>query len=295
MELDFDQSSVTLRLPYRTPLDHGVLSFLGARSVTGIEHCEGASGPATYTRSMALPRGAAVVALTPADRHVSCTLRLDDLRDLAAAVERCRSMLDLDADPAAVAAHLGRDPVLAPLVARAPGLRIPGSPDAFEIAVRAVLGQQVSVAGARTLAARLVEAHGKPLAAPAGPVTHLFPDPDALADAGLAEVGMPGARRRALRGLAAAVAGGELVLDRGAARAETSAALQALPGIGPWTASYVALRGLGDPDVFLAGDLGVRKAAARLGLPDRPRELERYAERWRPWRSYAVLHLWGSL
>lgn len=282
---------LTLRLAYRRPFDDGVLDFVGARCVPGVEELDGAR----YRRSMPLPYGSGVAELTPADGYVSCTLRLDDVRDLAAAGQRCRLLLDLDADPLAVAEHLGRDRMLRPLVRRAPGRRIAGTTDPFELAVRAVLGQQVSVAGARTLAARLVAVRGKPLTAPAGGVTHLFPSPEAIADADLAEVGMPEARRRALRSLGAAVAEGRVVLDRGAPRHEVVAGLQALPGIGPWTASYVAVRALGDPDVFLAGDLGVRRAAARLGLPESPAALDERAQRWRPWSSYAVLHLWASL
>jgi AraC family transcriptional regulator of adaptative response / DNA-3-methyladenine glycosylase II len=285
--------ALSLRLPYRSPFDDGVLEFVGRRSVRRVEEHDPAER--SYARSLALPHGEGVVALRPGADYVACTLRLADLRDLAAAVQRCRTLLDLDADPGAASAHLARDPALRPLVERSPGRRIPGSADSFETAVRAVLGQQVSVTGANTLAGRLVEAHGKPLTAPSGGVTHLFPGADALAGADLAEGGMPGARRRALRSLAEAVSDGALVLDGAAARDDVTAALRGLPGIGPWTASYVALRALGDPDAFLATDLGVRKAARLLGLPDAPRELERHAERWRPWRSYAVLHLWDTL
>ena len=281
----------TLRLAYREPFDRDVLGFVGARCVPGVEELDGA----TYRRSLVLPYGAGVAELTLLSDHVACVLRLDDVRDLAAAVQRCRSLLDLDADPVAISEHLGRDRALRPLVRAAPGRRLPGTTDPFELAVRAVLGQQVTVAGARTLAGRLVAARGKPLTAPAGAVTHLFPSPDALADADLSEVGMPEARRRALRGLAAAVADGRVVLDGGAAREDVVADLLALPGIGPWTASYVAMRALGDPDVFLGGDLGVRKAATALGLPGSPRDLSERARRWSPWRSYAVMHLWASL
>lgn len=283
--------SGAVKLSYRPPFDRRVVGFVGARCVPGIEELDGA----TYRRSLRLPHGAGVAELTPRDGHVECTLTLDDDRDWEPAVQGCRSVFDLDADPAAVAEHLGRDPQLAPLVRRAPGLRLPGTTDPFELAVRAVLGQQVSVAGARTLAGRLVAARGRPLDAPTGRVTHVFPTPDALADADLAEVGMPEARRAALRSLAAAVADGRIALGRGAGRGEAAAQLRALPGIGPWTTSYVGMRALGDPDAFLAGDLGVRKAAAKLGLPDKPRALEEHALRWRPWRSYAVLHLWASL
>ena len=292
MVVDLERNpSRRLRLAYREPSDDGVLEFLGARCVPGVEE-RTASG---YRRSLRLPYGAGVVELTPRDGHVACALWLDDLRDLGAAVERCRALLDLDADIAAVAQHLSRDPALRPLVRRAPGRRVPGATDPFELAVRAVLGQQISVAGARTLASRLVAARGEPLTSPVGAVTHLWPSPEALAEAGLAEVGMPEARRRAVRSLAAAVAEGRVVLHRGAPREEVRAALCALPGIGPWTASYVALRALGDPDVFLAGDLGIRKAAEKLGLPTKPRDLEAVAAAWSPWRSYAAMHLWAGL
>ncbi|HYO60310.1 MAG TPA: DNA-3-methyladenine glycosylase [Actinomycetota bacterium] len=281
----------TLELAYRAPFDDGLLGFLGGRCVPGIEELDGG----VYRRSLTLPHGAGVAELEPVDGHVACTLALDDERDLAAAVQRCRSLLDLDADPAAAAEHLGHDSILRELVLAAPGRRLPGATDPFELAVRAVLGQQVSLAGARTLAGHIVAARGKRLTTPVRGVSHLFPSPEALAGADLAEAGMPEARRAAIRSLAAAVADGTVVLGPGADRDEAVAQLLALPGIGPWTAGYVAMRALGDPDVFLAGDLGVRKAAARLGLPSDARKLDEHAERWRPWRSYAVLHLWASL
>jgi AraC family transcriptional regulator, regulatory protein of adaptative response / DNA-3-methyladenine glycosylase II len=229
--------------------------------------------------------------LTPAADHVRCALRLDDLRDLTAAVQRCRRLLDLDADPAAVTEVLGPDPRLGPLVQARPGLRVPGAVDGHETAVRAVLGQQVSVAAARRLAGRLVATSGKPLTAADGGLTHLFPEPAALAEADLP---LPRRRAAALRGLARVLADGALVLDPGSDRDRVTAALRDLPGIGPWTAGYVRLRALGDPDVFPAADLGLRRAAAALGLPDRAAALARSAERWRPWRSYAAQHLWTS-
>ncbi|MDQ7993601.1 MAG: AlkA N-terminal domain-containing protein, partial [Propionicimonas sp.] len=221
-------------------------------------------------------------------------------------------------DPVAVAAALGADPLLAPLVARWPGLRVPGHVDGAELAVRAVVGQQVSVAGARTVLARLVQRYGEPL--PAGtagsgplvgsgraparpgssaggigdePLTHLFPSPDVLATLDPADLPMPRARGRALVGLATALADGSLALDRGPDRARTRAALLALPGIGDWTASYIAIRALGDPDAFMPTDLGTRHALTGLGAD--PAQAARLAEAWRPWRSYAQSLLWATL
>ncbi|CAA9242631.1 MAG: Methylphosphotriester-DNA--protein-cysteine S-methyltransferase (EC / DNA-3-methyladenine glycosylase II [uncultured Acidimicrobiales bacterium] len=284
--------SITLRLAARQPLDAGaVLSFLGARAVPGVEEVvEGA-----YRRVLPLPRGPGTVSLHDGGDHVSCTLRLTDVADLAAAVSRCRRLLDLDADPVAVDEHLGADPVLGPLVREAPGTRVPGHVDGAELAVRAVLGQQVSVAGARTLAARLVRSHGERLAAPDGGLTHLFPTPAALAAMDPAELAMPRARARALLGLARALDDGDVALDGGADRAATEAALLALPGIGPWTASYIALRALGDPDALPVGDVGLRNALRRLGHDADAPELSALADGWRPWRAYAVIHLWRSL
>jgi AraC family transcriptional regulator of adaptative response / DNA-3-methyladenine glycosylase II len=197
-------------------------------------------------------------------------------------------MLDLDADPAAVDDVLGADPTLAALVNTAPGRRVPASPDADELAVRAVLGQQVSVAGARTLTARVLTAAGTPLAEPVGSLTHAFPRAAALADADLTAVGLTGARRRTVHALSSALAGGDIALDPGADREEAGRALLAVPGIGPWTAALVGLRGLADPDVWLPGDLALRKSLTTLGSTDADA-----ATRWRPWRSYAVLHLWA--
>lgn len=288
--------SITVRLPFRAPLDgEGLLRFLGLRAIPGVEEL---TADGTYRRSLALPRGRGTISLRVPDdeghRHVVATLRLDDLRDLGAAVERCRRLLDLDADPVAVSEHLGTDPDLAPLVATVPGRRVAGTVDGGELAVRAVLGQQVSVAGARTLAGRLVTALGTPLAQPEGGVTHVFPTSAAIAGDGLTSVGMPESRRTALRALAAAVDGG-LVLDPGADRDDVVAQLLALPGIGPWTTSYVSMRALADPDAFLPTDLGVRHALDGLGLPSDPASAGARAERWRPWRAYALAHLWASL
>jgi AraC family transcriptional regulator of adaptative response / DNA-3-methyladenine glycosylase II len=204
-------------------------------------------------------------------------------------------LLDLDADPVTIADLLGADPVLGPLVRRAPGRRVPGTVDGDELAVRAVLGQQVSVAGARTLAGRMVSWLGRPLAEPDGGLTHLFPEPAAIADADPASLAMPAARRDALRDLARALAREEVGLDPGADRVEVERGLLAIHGIGPWTASYVAMRALGDPDAFLPTDLGVRRAISELGHASDPASIAALAERWRPWRAYATQHLWASL
>jgi len=283
---------IELRLVYRAPGDvQGLLAFLGERAVPGVEeYVDGA-----YRRTLALPHGDGIVELSPGEHHVRCRLALADLRDLGAAVQRCRRLLDLDADPLAISAVLTEDPLLGPLVAGAPGRRVPGHVDGAELAVRAVLGQQVSVAGARTLAARLVTRYGRPLGEPRGALTHHFPEPAALAGADPAELPVPRSRAGALVGLAQALAGGDLALDAGADREEVRARLLERPGIGPWTASYVSMRALGDPDAFLPSDLGVRHAVERLGQSGKPADIERAAEAWRPWRAYATQHLWASL
>jgi AraC family transcriptional regulator of adaptative response / DNA-3-methyladenine glycosylase II len=209
-------------------------------------------------------------------------------------VERCRRLLDLDADPMAVDALLASDPLLRPLVAAAPGKRVPRTVDGAELVIRAIIGQQVSVAGARTTTARLVARFGKPLTTPDGTLTHLFPEADVLADADPADLGMPVGRARALVTVARATADGALCLDPGADRAASIDALRSLAGIGDWTASYVAMRALGDPDAFLAGDLGLRRALERLGEVADPASAARLAQRWRPWRAYALQHLWAT-
>jgi AraC family transcriptional regulator, regulatory protein of adaptative response / DNA-3-methyladenine glycosylase II len=286
--------AIELRLPYREPFDgDSLVAFLAARAIPGVEEVEGS----TYRRTLSLEHGGGIVALTPAARFVRCELRLDDLRDLTAAVARSRRLLDLDADPVAVDEALGADPLLAPLVRRAPGRRVPGAVDGAELAVRAVLGQQVSVAGARTLAGRLTAALGEPLPerlADAG-LTHAFPTASAIAAADPATLPLTRARAHALTTLCRALADGSLALDPGADRAEARERLLTLPGIGPWTVEYVAMRALGDPDAFPATDLGVRKAIERAGHPGDPRAVTKLSERWRPWRAYAVQHLWASL
>ncbi len=283
---------LTVRLACREPFDSAAMfDFLGARAIPGTEHVDGD----VYRRSLRLARGNAVISLSVVGEAVSCSLVLDDIADAQAAVQRARRLLDLDADPARIADHLGADPLLAPLVAKRPGLRAPAHPDGTELLVRAVLGQQVSVAGARTLASRLVAAHGEPLANPVGAVTHAFPDAATIAGLSPHDFAMPRARGAALIDACAHVADGRLVLDAGSDREAAAAALQAVRGIGPWTAGYVAMRALGDPDVFLPTDVGVRNALSALGVDSSPKAAASLAERWRPWRSYALHHLWASL
>jgi AraC family transcriptional regulator, regulatory protein of adaptative response / DNA-3-methyladenine glycosylase II len=351
--------AIVLRLPYRAPFDaDGLLGFLGARAVGGVEEV----GPGTYRRTLRLPRGPATVALdlaaegepaagrrelrgNPADdsvepgsgrssvpcgreprgssaaaravrpprapqharqperisgsvtrarggNYVVATLRLSDPRDLAPAVARLRRLLDLDADPAAVDAVLGADPVLASSVAAVPGIRLPGTVDPAETALRAVLGQQVSVAAARTAASRLATALGDRLAptlAAEGPDL-LFPSAAAVAEHGADILTGPARRIATVLGLAAALADGTVALDPGRDPDAFRADLITLPGVGPWTAGYLAMRILGDPDELLADDLAVRRGAAALGISD----LLDHATRWAPWRSYAALHLWRA-
>lgn len=284
--------TIATRIGVREPFaGTELLDFLALRAVRGVE----AVGRGWYERSLALPHGPGVVRVELVDRpasYVPCRLTLADARDLAPALERTRRLLDADCDPVAVDEELGGDRHLAPLVRRRPGLRVPGHVDGVELAARAVLGQQVTVSAARTLANRLVAELGAPLElAGDHQVTRLFPAAPALAALDPAELAMPRARGRALVSLAGALADGVVLLDRSADRAEVRAQLLALPGIGPWTADYVAFRALGDPDVFLPTDVGVRQAADRLGIDD----VATRSQGWRPWRSYALIHLWSSL
>jgi AraC family transcriptional regulator of adaptative response / DNA-3-methyladenine glycosylase II len=285
------EGALVLRLGVRPPFDGvALLRFFAARAVCGVEVCS----PTILTRSVALPHGAAVVELASHAAQVVVRLWLDDVRDLGAAVDRCRRLFDVDADPQAVDAVLCADPVMAPLVSCRPGLRVPGCVDPEEIAVRAVLGQQVSVARATALASRLTEQLGTPLAHPRHGVSRLFPTSAAIADANLDGLGLTGERAATLRRLAAALARGDIDLGVGCDSHEVVAQLQSIRGIGEWTATYIAMRALRDPDAFPAGDLGLRQAFARAGGGD-PRTLREYAERWRPWRAYATVQLWNHL
>ncbi len=283
-----DGTTVTLRLAYRAPLHTDALfDFLRYRAIDGVEETLDNG----YRRALRLPHGTAVVTVTPSDGHLTAQLRLTDVRDLAPAVARCRWLLDLDNDPVAVDATLRADPLLAPRVAKEPGVRAPRGVDGFEITVRGVVGQQISVVGARRVLARLT---AYPAPAPPGQLRP-FPDPQTVLDLPDEAFAMPVRRRRTVRAVAAAVAEGRLRLDPGADREEAVAYLRSIPGIGPWTANYIALRALGHPDVFLPTDVGARRGAAALGLPDDPRRLADHAEaHWRPWRSYALIRLWRT-
>jgi AraC family transcriptional regulator, regulatory protein of adaptative response / DNA-3-methyladenine glycosylase II len=333
--------TIRLRLAYRPPIDlDRMFRFLATRAIPGVEDVT----DGCYRRTLTLPNGIGLIALragaagtmgTGGTRaiggvqatdgapdgarlggggapFIDCELQLEDLKDVAPAVQRCRRLLDLDADPATVSGSLGRSELLRPLVQACPGRRVPGHVDGAELALRAVLGQQVSVAAARRLGIRLTEVYGKPLGRlPGGPVesdgpveslTHCFPAAETIAAADPDTLPMPRSRARALVGLAAALASGALSLDPGADRDEAEQQLLARPGIGPWTAGYIRMRALSDPDAFLPTDVGVRHGLAALGAlaPGQPaaRQAEaaaRLAESWRPWRSYALQHLWAHL
>ena len=286
--LEHAPGALVLRLPFRKPLcPDNLFGHLAATAVPGVEEIRDGA----YRRTVRLPHGPGIVELTPTPEHVVCRATLSDLRDLTTAIARCRWLLDLDADPVAIDELFRGDPELGPVVAKASGRRVPRCVDGPELAIRAVLGQQVSTAAARTHAARIVVRHGEPLSDPHGGLTHLFPTPEALEQVQLA---MPATRTRTLAALIDALRGERLSLDPGCDRAEAISTLSRLPGFGPWTTQVIAMRALGDPDAFPVADLGVRRAAEALGLPASPRALNARAERWRPWRAYAVQYLWSA-
>lgn len=283
--------ALSLRLPFRAPLNpDNLFGHLAATAVPGVEEWRDGA----YRRTLRLPYGHGIVALTPKPDHIACRLTLSDLRDLTVAISRCRRLLDLDADPVAVDDQLRTDPFLAPLVDKAPGRRVPRTVDEAEFAVRAVLGQQVSTAAARTHAARLVTAYGKPVDDPEGGLTHLFPAPEALAALDPEQLAMPRTRRTTFTTLVGQLADGDLHLGVESDWAEARAKLLSLPGFGPWTVDVIAMRALGDPDAFLPTDLGIRRAAQEFGLPSTPAALTARAAAWRPWRAYAVQYLWAT-
>lgn len=266
-----------------------LFGFLGARTIPGVEVFDGR----TFRRSVRVDDAAAIVSLSPDDAGTSVELEID-ATDAASVAERAGRLLDVETDPGPIEAVLAADPELRPLVRARPGVRVPGTVDGFELAVRAVLGQQISVKGARTIAGRIVAVTGTVLApdeAVEG-VTHLFPTPEQLAAASLDGLGLTGARISTLRRLAELAATKELDLS-GRTSAEVALdRLRSIPGIGPWTTAYVAMRAFHDADAFPADDLGIRAGMAALGMPTTRAAIRDRAERWRPWRAYAAMHLW---
>ncbi|MGZ8651042.1 MAG: DNA-3-methyladenine glycosylase family protein [Actinomycetota bacterium] len=286
--------TIESKLRYGPPLAMApLMRFLGDRAIPGVESFDGA----TFRRAVRTPDGGpAVIGLTPRPRRNEVMLRVvaDDLGEPSALAPMARRLFDLDADPTAIDDALSADPELRPLVRATPGIRLPGATDGFELAVRAILGQQVSVRTARTFAGRIVETGGTPLERPVDGITHLFPTAEQLAGSSLGSLGLTKARSATLQRMAELVAAGELDLSGDAAREATAERLLAVPGIGPWTVAYVSMRALRDPNAFPVGDLGVRMGFETLGLPSAQAAMRKHAERWRPWRAYAVMHLWNA-
>ena len=284
---------IDLVLPHRGPFDAaGLFAWMGARAIGGVE----AASATSFARTLRLSGGPAWFELRLDEiGRVRLRARLTHLGDLSTLVTRARRLFDLDADPIAVDGALARHPELAPLVARVPGIRVPGAADPQEMLVRAMVGQQITVAAARTALTALADALGEPvdIGADQGHA-RLFPTMGAIAERGSEVLRGPAARTRALIGAAAALADGSLQLGPGDEAADQRAALLAMPGIGPWTADYVRMRVLGDTDVFLPGDVAVRTGAARAGLPAQAQELDAWAARTAPWRSYLTAHLWRA-
>jgi AraC family transcriptional regulator of adaptative response / DNA-3-methyladenine glycosylase II len=277
-----------LRLPLRPPFDWAFfVRYLAPRALPGVETID----ELAYRRLIRTPGGPARIEIRPAeDRHaLELVLPLAWTDSLLPLIGRAQRLFDLDADPLEIAWHLGKSKRLAPLVTACPGLRVPGAWDGFEVAVRTILGQQVSVAGATALAGRLVRATGEPAPEASPGLGTLFPTPAALAEADLGAIGLPRARQAALRGLATAVATGDITLDGAMPCEAVTERLLALPGIGPWTATYIAMRALGEPDAFPASDLGLRRAAGVDAAA-----LDRLADAWRPFRAYAAMLLWSQ-
>jgi len=286
--------ALVLKLPFKPPFDWSrMAAFFATRAVPGLE----AVNAETYRRTVRVGERAGVIAVRPVPgaHHLELRVTGPVTPELPAIVERVNRIFDLGCDPLDIAEHLGRDPVLARTTPIRSGPRVPGAWDPFEMAVRGLLGQQVSVKGAVTLTGRLVERFGEPLPEANGGLTRLFPTPETLARKDVASIGIPRSRAATIRAFAKAVVDGRVTLDRYKDLEETVAELTAVPGIGPWTAHYIAMRGLAHPDAFPASDLGLLKAAERWGAPAKPKALEAIAEAWRPWRAYAVIALWMSM
>lgn len=289
-------AGVTVRLPYRAPYDwEAVISFLAARAIPGVE----VVSSARYARTISVDDAKGVVIVTPgAGDFLVAEIRFSELRVLPAVIARIRRVFDLTADPGPIREHLSQDPTLAPLVAARPGLRAPGAWDGFEMAIRAVLGQQITVGAARALASKLVETYGEPLEDPVAEelsLTRVFPKPERLVGQDIAALGMPKARGAALEGLAQAVVAEPAIFSPRGNLDSTIAALSRLPGIGEWTAQYIALRELREPDAFPHSDVGLLRAMTdRDGVRPTPEALLERSRRWRPWRAYAAQHLWAA-
>ena len=287
------RGEVSLLLRYQPPYDwEAMLRFLAARAIPGVEHV-GGNG---WSRSIDIGGEQGTVSVQPAEGNaLGVTICFPKLTALPLIIARLRRVFDLAADPRSIATHLALDPALAPLIAARPGLRIPGAWDGFELALRAVLGQQITVSAARGLAGKLVAAHGVPLAEPAGELTHVFPRPEAVAAADLTTLGMPRARAASLSAVAAALISDPDLFGARRSLAEAIEKLRTIKGIGDWTANYIALRQLREPDAFPAADIGLMRALTdENGRRPTPRELSERAETWRPWRAYAAQHLWAS-
>jgi AraC family transcriptional regulator of adaptative response / DNA-3-methyladenine glycosylase II len=291
-----EAGALSVRLAYRPPYDwDAMLSFLAARAIPGVEIVVGDS----YSRSIAIGANCGVIGVAPAAKNrIDVRVRFPDMAALPQIIARVRRVFDLAADPDTIAAHLSLDPVLAPLVAARPGLRVPGAWDGFELAVRAIFGQQITVPAATKLLGKLVQAFGEPLPAAikeSEGLSHLFPSASRVAEANLVTLGMPGARAMAVTSLARAIVADPAIFSRGASLEDAIVKLRSLPGIGEWTAQYIAMRELREPDAFPAADIGLLRAmAASNGRRPWPSELLSRSERWRPWRAYAALHLWAA-
>jgi AraC family transcriptional regulator of adaptative response / DNA-3-methyladenine glycosylase II len=289
-------AGVTVKLPYRAPYDWAaIIGFLTARAIPGVETVSARR----YARTLSVDGATGVVVVTPGEGDfLVAEIRFPKLSALPAVIARIRRVFDLTADPQLIGAHLSQDPALAPLIAARPGLRAPGAWDGFEMAVRAILGQQITVSAARNLAAKLVAIYGAPMEdAAAGPLglTHVFPTPARLVGEDIAALGMPKARGRALEALARTVAADPAIFTPRADLESAIAALSALPGVGEWTAQYIALRELREPDAFPHADIGLLRAMAGPdGVRPTPDQLLARSQGWRPWRAYAAQHLWAA-
>ncbi|GHO82202.1 AlkA N-terminal domain-containing protein [Dictyobacter formicarum] len=288
------EGKLILRLSYRPPFESAtLLTYLGRRALPGVEEVTNRC----YRRTISLPQSKGIIELEPKESAnvVLLRLQLSDLSDLSLLVQRCRQLFDLDADPAMIAEVLGADSLLAPLVKARPGLRIPGTMDGFELAVRAIADQWMSVADAQTVLGRLARELGEALDKSVGTLSHFFPSPQLVLTASLREIGVTGKLANALQTLARVVIEEKLVLSRDADREQTIARLLRLPEMRPWTVSSIATRALGDPDAYPLGDPGLQRAFAHHGLAMDTHAIKKHAEAWRPWRAYALHHLWASL